>query len=523
MPPRLDDLYHAPGVALKRIPLRKAAVLFIGTVCLCLCGLLYLQLEQSRRHDLSQAQIASSNLARAMAQQAEDTFMQADLVLTSLVDWIQTDGFGPAQRPRLQKTFARRVQVLDQLHGILLFDQKGQWVVTSFAALPRGNGVADREYFKFHQQNISSVAHIGPAIRSRENGEWIIPVSKRVNDRNGQFQGVLLAGIKMSYFEQFFKSFSIDDNGTMFLALTDGTLLARRPYVQAQIGTSLAKGEIFQDLLPRATSGNAMFASEVDGIVRLYGYRQLEAYPLVVSAASSRDSILAGWYDTAVRSSAIVVLVMLGVGLIGWVFIRQVRVGEQVEADLRKAQHALELIATHDSLTGLANRRLFERALDIEFGRGARKNSPLSLIMLDIDFFKRYNDTYGHVVGDHCLAEVARAVKSCCHRKADLGVRYGGEEFAVLLPDTDIRGAMTLAEQIRHSVMGKNISHTGSPTGFVTVSLGCYSFVPTGRDSMEVFIQRADAALYQAKHSGRNRSAVLSMESEAQVLMRSDR
>jgi diguanylate cyclase (GGDEF)-like protein len=82
---------------------------------------------------------------------------------------------------------------------------------------------------------------------------------------------------------------------------------------------------------------------------------------------------------------------------------------------------------------------------------------------------------------------------------------------------------MTLAEQIRHSVMGKNISHTGSPTGFVTVSLGCYSFVPTGRDSMEVFIQRADAALYQAKHSGRNRSAVLSMESEAQVLMRSDR
>ena len=523
LPTRLDELYHAQGIALKRIPLRNAAVLFIGAVCLCLCALLYLQLEQSRRHDLSQAQVASSNLTRAMAQQAEDTFMQADLVLTSLVDWIQADGFGPAQRPRLQKTFVRRVQALDQLHGILLFDQKGQWVVTSFEALPRGNGVADREYFRFHQQNISSVAHIGPAIRSRENGEWIIPISKRVNDRKGQFQGVLLAGIKMSYFEQFFKGFSIDDNGAMFLALTDGTLLARRPYVQAQIGTSLAKGEIFQNLLPRATSGNAMFASEMDSIVRLHGYRQLEAYPLVVSAASSRDSILADWYDTAFRSSAIVVLVMLGIGLIGWVFIRQVRVGEQVEADLRQAQQALELIATHASLTGLANRRLFERALDIEFGRGARQQSPLSLIMLDIDFFKRYNDTYGHVVGDHCLAEVARAVKSCCHRKADLAVRYGGEEFAVLLPDTDIQGAMNLAEQIRRGVMDKNISHSGSPCGYVTVSLGCYSFVPTGRDSVEVFIQRADAALYQAKHSGRNRSATLSVEGGAQALVRSDR
>jgi hypothetical protein len=168
LPTHFDDQHHAPGDALKRIPLRKAAVLFIATVCLCLCALLYLQLEQSRRHDLNQAQVASSNLTRAMAQQAEDTFMKADLVLTSLVDWIQLDGAGPALRSRLQKTFARRVQTLDQLHGILLFDQKGQWIVTSFENLPRGPGVADREYFKFHQQNVSSVAHIGAAIRSRE-------------------------------------------------------------------------------------------------------------------------------------------------------------------------------------------------------------------------------------------------------------------------------------------------------------------------------------------------------------------
>ncbi|MEO4017097.1 sensor domain-containing diguanylate cyclase [Pseudomonas rossensis] len=523
MPIPLHDPHNATGVTLKRLPLRKAAVLFIAVVCLSLCGLLYLQLEQSRRHDLALAQVASTNLTRAMAQQAEDTFMQADLVLTSLADWIQVDGFGAPQKARLQKTFARRVQALNQLHGIFLFDQKGQWVVTSFDELPRGPGVGDRDYFKFHQQNVSSLAHIGPAIRSRKNGEWIIPISKRVNDKNGNFQGVLLAGIKMAYFDQFFKSFSIDDNGSMFLGLTDGTLLARRPFVESLIGTSLAKSEIFEKLLPNAPSGNAMFSSLVDGVVRLYGYRQLDTYPLVVSAASSRDSILKDWNDTAFRSTVIVALVVLGVGLFGWVFLYQVRVGEQVEADLRKAKEALKLIATHDSLTGLGNRRLFEGALDIEFGRGARQSSSLSLIMLDIDYFKRYNDAYGHVAGDHCLAEVARAVKGCCHRKADLAVRYGGEEFAVLLPDTDIHGAMVIAEQIRRSVMDKNIIHSGSPSGFVTVSLGCYSFVPTGRDSMEVFIERADAALYQAKHSGRNRSAVLSMEGGVEALLRSDR
>ena len=524
MPIPLHDPHNATGVTLKRLPLRKAAVLFIAVVCLSLCGLLYLQLEQSRRHDLALAQVASSNLTRAMAQQAEDTFMQADLVLTSLADWIQADGFGAPQKPRLQKTFARRVQALNQLHGIFLFDQKGQWVVTSFEDLPRGPGVADREYFKFHQQNVSSLAHIGPAIRSRENGEWIIPISKRVNDKNGNFQGVLLAGIKMAYFDQFFKSFSIDDNGSMFLGVD------RRNAAGATAVCGIADWHVTgqeRDLSrnccptrPPATRCSARWSMVLCGCMATVSSTLIRW-----SCLPPRPGIRFSRIGTTRRfaPAVIVALVVLGVGLFGWVFLHQVRVGERVEADLRKAKEALKLIATHDSLTGLANRRLFEGALDIEFGRGARQSSSLSLIMLDIDYFKRYNDAYGHVAGDHCLAEVARAVKGCCHRKADLAVRYGGEEFAVLLPDTDIHGAMVIAEQIRRSVMDKNIIHSGSPTGFVTVSLGCYSFVPTGRDSMEVFIERADAALYQAKHSGRNRSAVLSMEGGVEALMRSDR
>lgn len=522
MPISPQDPHQAPG-ALKRLPLRKAAVLFIVAVSLCLCGLLYLQLEQSRRQDLAVAQVASSNLTRAMAQQAEDTIMAADLVLTSLVDWIQDDGYGAAQRPRLQRVFARRVQQLEQLHGLFLFDREGQWVITSFADLPRGNGVADREYFKFHQQNVSTVAHIGPAIRSRENGEWIIPVSRRINDRVGNFQGVLLAGIRMSYFDRFFKSFSLDDSGIMFLALTDGTLLARRPFDESLIGTSVAHGEIYQTLLPNATAGTAMLDSVVDGVTRLYGYRQLASYPLVVSAATSRETILQGWSERAFQSSVIVALVILGVGLFGWVFIHQVRNGERIEKNLRKAQRALEQIATHDSLTGLANRRLFERSLEIEFARCARQVSPVSLIMLDIDFFKRYNDAYGHVAGDQCLAQVAQVVKTCCQRKSDLAVRYGGEEFAVLLPDTDINGALAIAGQIRRSVIDKHIVHSGSPTGYLTVSLGCYSFIPNGNDSLEMFIRRADAALYEAKNAGRNRAAVFSPEEGFAALMRSDR
>ncbi len=521
MPTPIHDPHFTLGGPLKRLPLRKSAVMFVAAVCLCLCGLLYLQLEQSRRHDLLLAEGASTNLTRAMAQQAQDTFLAADLVVTSLAEWIQADGPGVLQNPRLQQTFARRVQALEPLHGLFLFDKNGQWVVTSFDDLPRRGGVADRDYFKFHQQNPTLLAHIGPAIRSRQNGEWIIPLSRRVNDQNGEFQGVLMAGIKLTYFDQFFKSFSLDDNGVMFLTLSDGTLLARRPFEDARIGESVAHGEIFQQYLPHARSGNVMIRSVVDGVVRLYGYRQLDAYPLVVAAATPEEVILRGWYANAYQSSVIVALVVLGVGLFGWVFVLQVRNGERIETDLRSAQEQLEVIATHDSLTGLANRRLFERALGIEFARGARQQRSLSLIMLDIDFFKRYNDTYGHVAGDQCLAEVAHAVKSCCHRKSDLAVRYGGEEFAVLLPDTDIHGAFTIAEQIRRSVKGKHIIHSGSPSGSLTVSLGCYAFIPKGGDSIEVFIERADAALYQAKNFGRNRT-VVSMEESSDAVERSE-
>jgi diguanylate cyclase (GGDEF)-like protein len=118
---------------------------------------------------------------------------------------------------------------------------------------------------------------------------------------------------------------------------------------------------------------------------------------------------------------------------------------------------------------------------------------------------------------------VAQVVKTCCQRKADLAVRYGGEEFAVLLPDTDINGALAIAGQIRRSVIDKHIIHSGSPTGYLTVSLGCYAFIPSGNDSLETFIHRADAALYQAKNAGRNRAAVLSLDGGIAELMRSDR
>ena len=185
----------------------------------------------------------------------------------------------------------------------------------------------------------------------------------------------------------------------------------------------------------------------------------------------------------------------------------------------------LQRLALVDSLTSLPNRRSLDKNLDFEWKRAAREGKPLSSILLDIDFFKLFNDTYGHLAGDGCLKEVARSVQIASQRPADLTARYGGEEFAVLLPATEREGAVIVAERIRKEVERLGILHaTSSISDVVTVSLGVATLVPTLDISPLELLSKADKALYQAKAAGRNRVHVwgraLPQEREEQITPR---
>ena len=178
---------------------------------------------------------------------------------------------------------------------------------------------------------------------------------------------------------------------------------------------------------------------------------------------------------------------------------------EQTNRRLREMNRALMELSTVDSLTGLANRRQFDRALDLEWRRAIRSGQPLSLILVDIDSFKRYNDAYGHLRGDAALAEVAKTLAASFTRAGDLVARYGGEEFAALLPATDAEGAFELAEQARARIEAKGIAHLAAESGRVlTVSAGAASLVPDARLQPTAFVEEADRALYLAKAAGRN-------------------
>ena len=174
---------------------------------------------------------------------------------------------------------------------------------------------------------------------------------------------------------------------------------------------------------------------------------------------------------------------------------------------LEDANERLKTLSFADALTGVANRRAFDQSLDSEWRRAVRSKQPLSLLMLDIDNFKSFNDTYGHQSGDQCLTAVANELGRVPQRAGDRVARYGGEEFAALLPSTDPPGAMALAERMRAAVEALNIPHTAGVGGCVTISVGRATVESTDGMSAETLVAAADAALYNAKRSGRNRVA----------------
>jgi len=173
--------------------------------------------------------------------------------------------------------------------------------------------------------------------------------------------------------------------------------------------------------------------------------------------------------------------------------------------ELEQANQQLEALSATDSLTGIANRRRFDEALGGELRRAVRSLKPLSLMMLDVDYFKNYNDRYGHLAGDDCLRAIARVLRTSSRRATDLAARYGGEEFAVIVAESDSANAMQLAENIRNAVAALQIPHEDSPFGCVTCSIGVTAVQVDENMSTDTLLRLADVALYQAKALGRNR------------------
>lgn len=490
------------------------AIAFVVIVCLSLVVLDGWRSWNARSVELGEMDVASANLSRAMAQQADDTFKEADTALLGIVERVEIDGTGPVALKRLHDIMVKRCEALPQLNGLFVYDAKGNWVTNSTSTpLNRFNN-SDREYFIFHQHNTDPGPHIGMPIVSRSSGKWVIPVSRRINQPDGSFGGVALSTIDVDFFKSFYDTLQIGNAGAVALVLNNGVMLLRRPFDTKTIGKSMQGTDLYRHYTTKGPAGTAFIKSAQDGVTRLNNYRALQHYPVFVAAALSKDEILYEWWRDTVWHSAGVLCLVVVVGLFGWHLVRQIELRTTAEAELTKAHDSLEKLnrtlerlAMQDGLTGLANRRQFDVTLQDEFSRATRHASALALILMDVDCFKQYNDIYGHAAGDECLRTISRLVRDLTARRpGDLAARYGGEEIAVLLPNTQVADAVAIADNIRNAIRDLQIEHSGNPAGFVTISAGVDARVPT-RDASEPteLILSADKALYEAKEQGRNR------------------
>lgn len=480
-------------------------IAFIFLVCASLISAITWQLKQSADERLTNAKIAVHNIVRASEQQAQDTLRQAESILSNLAERVENDKLGVEQRARLSKVMADNVQATDGIQGLFIYDKNGDWVVNSFSSETVAKNNSDRSYFIYHKNHPGTDIRIGEVILSRTTGDMIIPVSRRTQYPDGSFSGVVLATLPVAHFQSFFERLDVDKKGVLLLALNNGNLLARRPMIDALMTTNISKGELFSRYLINSDDGTATLTSVVDGVERVYAYRRIQGLPLVAAAGLSLESVFSTWWTYVYQASVMVLLITFVLAGLGFLFYRQIQRLLKAEEELRLAHHDLEHIAKTDSLTGLPNRRCFDATLAQEWSRACRTGNSVALILIDIDWFKQYNDHYGHVLGDECLRRIAKLIGKTINRPADLAARYGGEEFVILLPETEIAGAVKIAEEVRSAIEAAKIEHRGSVVGSVTISAGVTSNHQQGVIAAIDLLEKADSHLYLAKKLGRNR------------------
>jgi two-component system chemotaxis family response regulator WspR len=256
----------------------------------------------------------------------------------------------------------------------------------------------------------------------------------------------------------------------------------------------------------------------VDGLTLLRRYRETAATrstPIVVLSTKEEPAVKSEAFSLG--ASDYLIKLPDAIELIARVrhhskaYIHQVQRDEAYRAlhesqrKLIETVHELQRLTNVDGLTGLSNRRYFNDYSGPQWKLAIRAAAPIAILMIDVDNFKKYNDTYGHLAGDEVLKSVGAVMLRTFARPTDLPARFGGEEFVVLLPDTPLESLVTLGDRLRTNVEELNIAHTASPCGHVTVSIGGASIVPKAENTLLALVESADRALYEAKNSGKNR------------------
>lgn len=368
--------------------------------------------------------------------------------------------------------------------------------------------LANHEYFVKQRDDPDAGLVISHPYRSDLLQGWTIALTRRINGPDGSFAGIVLFEVRLALFQRLFDRVPVGPPGVVAIMLDDGTMLASKPYSDDQVGVNLGKTQIYQDVMK--SRGGSFIGIGSGDVERLYVYRRSPGLPFIVFVAPAMGDVLHDWRRQRRITVGLAAIfgVILAIG--AWLLAYTLRAKLRAEVELAR-------LASTDGLTKLTNRRMLDQRLEDEWQHALRSGSFLSVLFVDIDRFKLYNDTYGHAAGDDVLAIVANCIDSAARRSIDCVGRYGGEEFVAVLPDTGADGARVVAESVRKRVEALGIANPGSDTGVVTVSVGCATCRPSAGMSVNELVSEADKQLYNAKSSGRNQvqASVLSIDGVA--------
>ena len=464
-----------------------------------MCAVYAVEMTDAYRQARGDAVRSTGNLATALAIDLSRNIDLLDLSIRAVVDGWSNDEVRALKPSLRDQVLFDRSASAQHFGPILVLDRYGSVAATSDHTAPLLDSYAARDDFKAHVDQDGLGLYVSKPFREADGG-WTLAFSRRLNDSDGTFSGVVAGTLRLSYLRDAYGSMRVGDKGMIALFGAGGVMIARQPMPDNAIGKPAGLA-LIRNQEQGPESGSFEARSTVDDVERLFGFHRVGALPLFQYVALSTREVYADFWRRATIIGGVVGL--LSVGML--VLLHSLKGEFETRV---AAEEALASLASKDDLTGLLNRRAFNAVLDREWQSGMERDEPIGLLMIDADHFKAYNDAHGHPAGDAALKSIAAAISYVAQSRRGYPCRYGGEEFAVLLPATGTEAARAVAEEIRQSVHDLCHAHGGSARGRLTVSIGVSCRRPAEADRPSNLVSVADEQLYVAKLEGRNRTSL---------------
>lgn len=467
-----------------------------GVIILAVIAIQCVLLWQARRDAWDRALVEGNSILQTLGDAVERNLTLVEGNLLRAQQAIEA-GDKDGARSRDLVLFDRTLPT-DLLNVMIVVSRRGDVLMEAGGLAPSPVNLADRDYFRVHILQ-SPGTYVSEPYRSRyRSGDPTVAMSRRISSADGGFNGVVAAGIRLAYLRALFDLVRVGPNSSIALISLGGKILARSPALNSDgnFGEDLRDG----GTLDRMLASSAPFVDEgvLGGGPRLFVHRRMGGFPIILSVGMATADIYADWNRQAVIFGALTLGFCVALALL----VRGLQRGLIRSTEM---EDMLKRMSLTDVLTGLPNRRSFDERLDTELRRMAREARCMGLLLVDVDHLQAVNEAHGMVTGDRLLRILGRQIQRSVGRPGDVAARFGGEEFAVLLPDTDVKGAKYIADRIRSDVENSSMALDTGERISSTVSIGIVTVWPSGRERPAHLIRMAEEALLDAKAAGRNR------------------